>query len=213
MSKHIPKCDTQKANIVSFNEAIISKSDTYEKDVWIYAPDVYSEYRYILGTKGSNPLICIGINPSSADPVNLDNTMRRVRNQALTNGFDSYIMLNAYAQRTTDPSCLDKQQNEFLHMENMKAFEYILKIYKNPTIWVAWGAKIEIRPYLKNCINDIVDIGNKYNATWVKAGRNTKSGHPHHPLYLRSNSQFEPFDTCKYLESLKLQPQKQVVTK
>ncbi len=35
----------------------------YDSEKWLYVPDFYTEYRYILGTKGQNPLICIGINP------------------------------------------------------------------------------------------------------------------------------------------------------
>ena len=34
-------------------------------------PPYYTEYRYILGTRGENPLICIGINPSTAQPGDL----------------------------------------------------------------------------------------------------------------------------------------------
>ena len=46
----------------------------YDAGRWLYVPNVYSEYRYILGTRGQHPLICIGINPSTAAPDALDNT-------------------------------------------------------------------------------------------------------------------------------------------
>ena len=55
-------------------------------------PDHYLEYRYILGTKGKKPLICIGINPSTAEPDNLDNTLKSVERIALGNGFDSSLL-------------------------------------------------------------------------------------------------------------------------
>ena len=35
----------------------------------------YCNYRYVLGTKGNNPIIVIGINPSKATPNSLDRTM------------------------------------------------------------------------------------------------------------------------------------------
>ena len=47
------------------------------------SPDFYSEYRYILGTAGKKPLITIGINPSTAEPDNLDNTLKSVERIAL----------------------------------------------------------------------------------------------------------------------------------
>ncbi len=57
---------------------------------WLYVPKVYSEYRYILGTRGKKPLICMGINPSTAIPDRLDNTLKSVERIALANGFDSF---------------------------------------------------------------------------------------------------------------------------
>ncbi|MFR6424354.1 MAG: DUF1643 domain-containing protein, partial [Oscillospiraceae bacterium] len=48
-----------------------------------------------------NPLICIGINPSTAQPGDLDNTLKSVERIALGNGYDSFTMFNVYPQRAT----------------------------------------------------------------------------------------------------------------
>ena len=66
--------------------AQISQSADVEK--WLYVPNFYSEYRYILGTRGKKPLICIGINPSTAAPEALDPTLQSVNRIALSNGYD-----------------------------------------------------------------------------------------------------------------------------
>ena len=78
------------------------QSAEYDRSRWLYIPDFYSEYRYILGTVGKRPLITIGINPSTAAPDALDNTLKSVQRIALGNGFDSFIMFNVYAQRATN---------------------------------------------------------------------------------------------------------------
>ncbi len=124
---HIPSCPSQEIDLISFEEALArsGKGDDYDHDRWIYVPDFYTEYRYILGTRGDNPLICIGINPSTAEPDNLDNTLKSVSRIAAGNGFDSFIMFNVYAQRATSPDDMDRCCNEELHRENMKAFDYL----------------------------------------------------------------------------------------
>ena len=115
---HIPTCETQKLEILSFSEALENeKNGSYEYDInkWIYVPNEYVDYRYILGTRGENPLICIGINPSTAKPDDLDNTLKSVERTARFNGYDSFIMFNVYAQRATNPNDMDSCNNEFLH--------------------------------------------------------------------------------------------------
>ena len=203
---HIPSDTTNHMDILLFGDALTEEQSTvheYNADKWLYVPCHYSEYRYILGTKGVNPLICIGINPSTAAPDDLDNTLKSVERIAHFNGFDSFIMFNVYAQRATRPDDMDDQFNKALHEENMKAFEYVLSLYgegHTPTVWAAWGTIVEMRKYLPYCIQDMVTLGNRYGATWVSAGKKSKKGHPHHPLYLKKDSITESFDVDTYLQ-------------
>lgn len=200
---HIPSVTTDKLDLVTFRQALEAAntpSADYDIQKWLYAPNFYSEYRYILGTRGKNPLICIGINPSTAEPDNLDNTLKSVERIALGNGFDSFIMFNVYAQRATSPDDMEKQRNPALHKENLEAFRYVLSISEKPTVWAAWGAIIEKRGYLADCVRDMVQIGQQYGASWVCAGAITKKGHPHHPLYLRKDETVKSFDINAYLE-------------
>ncbi len=200
---HIPKGDTAELTLVTFEEALAAANTPnpdYDIEKWIYAPNFYSEYRYILGTRGKNPLICVGINPSTAEPGNLDNTLKSVERIALGNGFDSFIMFNVYAQRATNPDAMEKQMNPLLHKENLAAFRYVLSISSKPAIWAAWGAIIEKRGYLAQCVRDMAEVGMEYDASWYCAGAVTKKGHPHHPLYLRKDEKLKTFDVASYLE-------------
>ena len=202
---HIPKGKTSQLELVTFQQALEAANTPngeYDIEKWLYAPNFYSEYRYILGTRGANPLICIGINPSTAEPDNLDNTLKSVQRIALGNGFDSFIMFNVYAQRATSPDDMEKECNLLLHKENLEAFRYVLSISKQPTVWAAWGAIIEKRPYLTLCVRDLLAAGEEFGAQWVCAGAITKKGHPHHPLYLCKDEKVRPFDVAAYLESL-----------
>ena len=202
---HIPSGVTSAIELLTFQEALEAAntpSTEYDIEKWLYAPNFYSEYRYILGTRGKNPLICIGINPSTAKPDDLDNTLKSVERIALGNGFDSFIMFNVYAQRATSPDDMEKTCNPMLHKENLKAFEYVLSISPKPAIWAAWGAIIEKRKYLPDCVRDMVRLGESYGAAWYCAGAITKKGHPHHPLYQRKDEKIKPFDVSNYLNTL-----------
>ena len=202
---HIPSVETRERELVTFRQALEAAntpSGDYDITKWLYAPNFYSEYRYILGTRGQKPLICIGINPSTAQPDDLANTLKSVQRIALGNGYDSFLMFNVYAQRATDPDAMEKVCNPLLHRENMEAFRYVLSLSDSPAIWAAWGAVIEKRGYLKDCVRDMLDIGRKYGAQWYCAGAITKKGHPHHPLYLRKDEKLRPFDVEHYLGSI-----------
>lgn len=202
---HIPQGTTLELELVTFQQALEAAdtpSTEYDIEKWIYAPNFYSEYRYILGTRGRKPLICIGINPSTARPDALDNTLKSVERIAHGNGFDSFIMFNVYAQRATKPDDMERECNELLHRENLEAFRYVLSMSEEPVVWAAWGAIIEKRKYLPGCVRDLVRLGQEYGAGWYCAGAISKKGHPHHPLYLRKDEILKPFDIEGYLDML-----------
>ena len=202
---HDPKGATTELELVTFRqamEAANTPSTEYDIEKWLYAPNFYSEYRYILGTRGKNPLICIGINPSTASPDDLDNTLKSVERIALGNGFDSFIMFNVYAQRATDPDAMETVCNMALHRENLEAFRYVLSISESPAVWAAWGTIIEKRDYLPECLRDMLLAGQEYGANWYCAGKVSKKGHPHHPLYLRKDEKLKPFEIQTYLEMM-----------
>lgn len=202
---HIPGCLTTETELIEFHSALASAlepSPDYDADRWLYVPNTYREYRYLLGTRGNTPLICIGVNPSTAVPGDLDNTLKSVERVALHNGFDSFIMCNVYAQRATRPSDMEREMNPDLHRENLAAFAYALSLSDAPAVWAAWGTVIEQRTYLPRCVRDLAEVGRRYGARWYTAGARSKKGHPHHPLYLRKDSVLDEFDVESYCGSL-----------
>ena len=199
---HIPQSTTDVLQLELFEpalEAALIPAADYDVDRWLYVPNTYSEYRYILGTRGKKPLICIGINPSTAAPDALDPTLQSVQRIALANGYDSFLMFNVYAQRATRPDDMEPQCNQQLHEENRKAFRYLLSLCEEPAVWAAWGNIIMKRDYLMDCMRDFLTDGKKAGAKWYTAGPLLKSGHPHHPLYLKRDTALLDFDIEAYL--------------
>ena len=199
---HIPQSSTDLLALEPFDpalEAALSPSADYDVTRWLYVPNTYSEYRYILGTRGQKPLICIGINPSTAAPDALDPTLQSVERIAHSNGYDSFLMFNVYAQRATRPDDMERQCNLLLHEENRKAFRYLLSLSEEPAVWAAWGNIIMKRDYLMNCMRDFLEDGKAVGARWYTAGPLLKSGHPHHPLYLKRDTPLLDFDIAQYL--------------
>ena len=142
----------------------------------------------------------MGINPSTAAPDALDPTLQSVQRIALSNGYDSFLMFNVYAQRATRPDDMERALNPALHAENRKAFRYLLSLSPLPLpSGAAWGNVIEKRDYLHGLRAGLRRTdGQAAGARWYTAGPLLKSGHPHHPLYLKAGPPpCQPFDMAE----------------
>lgn len=178
----------------------VLEAGEYAGGIWYYEPHTYQSYRYVLGRVGKHPLVCIGINPSTAQPGALDPTLKSVERLAAANGFDSWIMFNVYPQRATDPNDMDKIPDRALCDENLRWLQAVLA-QTEPTMWAAWGTLIEKRDYLPGLMREMVALTREREIPWVTFGKRSKKGHPHHPLYLRKDSTPEPFDVENYLDT------------
>ncbi len=172
----------------------------YEGGRWFYEPNIYKDYRYVLGREGKHPLVCIGINPSTAQPGALDPTLKSVERLAKANGFDSWVMFNVYPQRATNPNDMHSAPDMQLHAENLKWLAAVLA-QTEPVFWAAWGTLIEKRAYLPQLMREMVALTQAKDIPWVTIGARSKKGHPHHPLYLRKDATPEPFDVQHYLDT------------
>ena len=150
----------------------------YNDDDWIYEIDEGNTARFVLGVTGDNPLVCFGINTSTAEPLKPDATLQRVERYAYKHGYDSWIMLNVYPQRATDPKHLHITLDQSLHQKNLEVIDKVLK-KGDLKLWAAWGTLIDVRPYLCNCLNDIKKIASVNNCKWYSV----IDGIPVHPLY------------------------------
>jgi hypothetical protein len=169
---------------------------------WIYINNEDNTSRYVLGTKGDKPVFCFGINPSTAEPDNLDPTLRSVSAISSSNGYDSWIMFNVYPKRDTVFDDIDKVIQDEEHTKNVNAIIETISKYDEVDIWVAFGNHIYGRTYMSYCLKDIYDKLSGIKINWLSIGVN-KSGAPKHPLYQKSTSQLVSFDMNAYINTLK----------
>jgi hypothetical protein len=123
----------------------------------------------------------IGLNPSTATEEVDDPTVKRCWKLAKREGFDAFCMLNLFALRSTDPQMLYSAIDP-VGSDNDK---WLLEITKNAGITIgAWGN----HGALNNRGNILKEM-----IPGLKCLGVNKSGHPKHPLYLRSDVEIFPF--------------------
>ena len=174
---------------------------------WMCEPKSYRAYRYILGERGMRPLVCVGVNPSTAWQEHLDNTLKYVRNIAIDCGYCGWVMLNLYPQRATNPMHLANNNDGKWMRCNYKVIDNVFKQVNEACgyvdVWCAWGGIVRTRAYLCECVRQLACAGSRYSVNWLKRGKETKDGDPHHPLYVCKHEPLLPFDMRNYLCKLK----------
>lgn len=168
---------------------------------WIYEEEDDHSSRYLLGHVAKRNIICFGINPSTAKPENLDNTLKSVDRVSTRNGYDGWIMLNLYPQRATDPKNIHNKFNKKIHQKNLDIISN--NLFDNCTIWAAWGGNITIRSYLVSCLRDIYDLTKEIECSWNTIDDRIYE-HPRHPLYLPEKATIKKFDIDLYLKRFKI---------
>lgn len=143
-------------------------------------------YRYVLWREfgallDSRYAMFIGLNPSTADEVNDDATIRRCIGYAKSWGFGALCMTNLFAFRATQPADM-KAAIDPIGPENDR---YLLELAKGAGVIVAaWGAHGTFMGR---------DAVVKKLIPGLHCLTHTKEGHPHHPLRLRADLTPIPF--------------------
>jgi hypothetical protein len=163
----------------------------------LYERNADNSARFVLGTVGDNPLVCFGVNPSTAEPDKLDRTLQTVNKVAAQSGFDSFIMLNVYPQRAKDPNGIHAAFDSALKSENERQISTVIG-GRNLTLWAVWGALIGKRRFLPMLLKDILDLPALSERAWVSRGSVSRAGHPHHPLYVKDAEVLNPFSVSHY---------------
>lgn len=163
-------------------------------DGWLYLGD--SKERYVLGQPGQYNLMVVGVNPSTAVPNKDDQTIRKVRQVVATADYDGWIMVNLYPQITKDPDQLDVAADSRLTAGNIQVIQALFKQYMIGGVWAAWGDLIDKRYYLGKQLVKIEAIST--DCEWYYKGTLTKKGNPRHPLYMKTDEQFEWFPVWDY---------------
>lgn len=157
--------------------------------------------RFVLGTVGAHPFVCVGVNPSTATPARLDATVTRVARRASALGFDSWVMLNLSPERSTDPAGLSPHADPALVAANERAIAEVFASGPGALL-AAWGTLIDSRPYLPEAARRIIALAEAYDCPWSALGAPTAAGHPRHPLYVRNDAPLTPFDARRYADQL-----------
>lgn len=142
-------------------------------------------YRYALWRvwDASLPLLVVCmLNPSTADGLANDPTIRR--NIAFTkrDGFGGILVVNLCAFRSTDPANLKTAGDAFGPLNEFAVYQ---AAQIGGTVLVAWGAA-KINPMF------VLERFRSAGARVVCLGK-TKDGHPRHPLYVRGDQPMVEF--------------------
>lgn len=123
----------------------------------------------------------IGLNPSTADEIKNDPTVRRCLGFAYDWGYGGLIMTNAFAFRSTDPKVM-KAQEDPVGLEN--DYWLVKSAQQAEIVVAAWGNHgifCDRTTQILKLLSNLQCLGT------------TKSGQPKHPLYLKREAMLIPY--------------------
>lgn len=137
------------------------------------------KYRYVLRRvwdNKKNTVNFIGLNPSTANELDDDPTIRRCVNYAKAWDYGGIFMLNIFAFRATDPKIMQEARTPIGKLNDF----YLKKccnLMGSITIacWGVHGVYLGRNIEVRNLIPSLLCLGK------------TKDGHPKHPLYLKKD--------------------------
>lgn len=159
-------------------------------------------YRYSLWRHwgaGAGRLVFIMLNPSTADGSDDDPTIRRCIAFARREGFDGLEVLNLFAFRSPHPSVLrhEIEVNGWAAAageDNAWHWKRVLSV--SDVAVAAWGASAptnRLDVYQDDALRSFTSTISGSDGRLVCLGR-TKTGFPRHPLYVKGDQPFEPYD-------------------
>jgi hypothetical protein len=172
----------------SASRSPVSSSTDYEERSAEVSP--CGTFRYLLNRRwrpGNRNLVFIMLNPSTADAVLDDPTIRRCRRIAKSAGYYALSVVNLFAYRATDPRELIRQGD--LSPVGSGNDEWIRRITHQgtPTVAVAWGcygARYRERAHFV--------VGLVQRPVFCLGV--TKTGQPRHPLLVPASQALVPWE-------------------
>lgn len=148
------------------------------------------QYRYVLTRKipsilrWNRPALFIMLNPSTADAVQDDPTIRRCVGFATREGCTELTVVNLFALRATDPKMLLNHPDPIGPYNDRRIEEQVKKHRTTGIIIAAWGQ----HPMANDRAYEILK---KYSP--IQCLGTTKNGYPRHPLYLKKDAELKVF--------------------
>ncbi len=141
------------------------------------------KYRYRLTrTWGAGPTMAfIMLNPSTADDIADDPTIRRCIGFSKRWGFGSLAVANLFARRCTRPVHLS-DPGDPVGPRNDEVLRAVLT--SCDSVVAAWGAHKLARPRVRALLEMAVDTGVHLSCLGT-----TRNGAPRHPLYVRGDAE------------------------
>lgn len=136
-------------------------------------------YRYLLWRmydQSSQMLGMAMLNPSTADHMQDDPTIRRCRSRVHQAQLGGLLVWNLFAVRATDPAVM-KAASDPIGLENEAATDLALQLTRRTL--AAWGTDGGYRGRNAQVLRRCAAAGVKLEALGL-----TKDGHPRHPLYM-----------------------------
>lgn len=148
-------------------------------------------HRHTLGRRWApGPYVLfIGLNPSTADEEHDDPTVRRCIGFARAWGYGAVVICNLFSLRATDPRQLE-------HGNAISSWNRAIlygRAVEAAMVVAAWGANKVAHQYVAHGGLGAAGLG-KLALSWYCLGR-TRAGDPRHPLYVRADTEPEPWLT------------------
>lgn len=171
--------------MIESGECIFSPCRQYRYTLWRELGDPMVNQEQPIGSF----LIVIGLNPSKADEVQNDPTIRRCIGFAQSWGFRTLCMMNAFAFRATDPKEM-KAQADPVGPDNNHHLKQLLFACHNSggLALAAWG----VHGDWNDRDMDIEAMAGNLHVPLHCLGK-TRLGQPRHPLYLNKTLQPIPY--------------------
>lgn len=154
-------------------------------------PDGPAQYRYAL-TRDWGPgirMVLFMLNPSTADALHDDPTIRRCVRFAQREGCGGLVVVNVYGLRSPKPDLLATHPDPY-GPDNAAVVQAILSASTGHLVVAAWGSNSHLARsgHLKTVAGWIARADVELMCLEV-----TSQGHPGHPLYLPNNAPLTPY--------------------
>lgn len=146
----------------------------------VYINDERLKLRFVIGNYGKNTLVCVGINPNTANAESSDNTMNDLIKFSKNNGYDGCIMINPYPLICSKPDDLPKHLDNKICETNMS---YIKSVFDNDScnvLLLSWGDYITRNSDFKEKASNIINMAKEHNMKLIHINSLTKLGNPRH---------------------------------